>query len=645
MKTYLNLFLYTFLVFLLTCAHNGDWAKRLDWKEYELASLPGEKEYPDAGAIIILDEGKMEVSTSSQLPTSLFERHRIVKILNSQGQHYANITIPYAPGSEIESIQARTISPSGEIKVINKHDIYDVTLYPRFIFYSDQRAKIFTMPAVENGAVVEYRYRMRTRGRSVWPSWNFQDFVPTLKSRFNLAAPGEWEVNYRHYNIDLEVVVDEAPEGFKSSYTWEIADVPALKSEFGMPSLKNCVARLEIAPVGMDTWDDVAQWYHELSEPQLKPGKEIKELALSLTSGIENDEQKLRAIYEWVRDRVRYIAVAIGIGGFQPHPANDIFDNRYGDCKDMSTLICSLARATGIEAYQVLVSTWQNGAPDTSLPSPFQFNHTIAYCPSIRDSGLWMDATEKGCPFGELPWYDQGLPMLVVKKNGDAEIITTFREPADSNRTLFDWTVELQSNGAAIVRGKSEYRGAFASELRELLYFTRPEGRRQWLETYLASRCSGAKLDSFQISGLNPVEDPLIVNYAFQTKTFALDHSGEMTFCPGKILAFELPDFFRSAQRVHPIQFRFGMLDELQLTVKMPAGWKIKTAISPDSLLTAFGSASWFFTADDSSLHIDSTCLINGNAIDPGEFHEFQNFLDGVDKRNLREVVLSKISK
>jgi len=124
-----------------------------------------------------------------------------------------------------------------------------------------------------------------------------------------------------------------------------------------------------------------------------------------------------------------------------------------------------------------------------------------------------------------------------------------------------------------MIQGKSEYRGAFATELREALYYTRSEGRRQWLETYLASRCSGAKLDSFHVSGLNPVKDPLRINYTFQTKTFAPVQSGEMAFRPGQVLAFELPDYFRSPQRVHPIHFRFGMLNELKLIVKIPVRW------------------------------------------------------------------------
>lgn len=638
--------IYPFLIFLMvlqiSCAHNGDWGRRLDWQEFVVTNLPGEKDYPDAGAVIILDEGKMQIIGGNELPTSLFERHRIVKILNTRGQRYANITIPYTPSSQVENIQARTISPTGKITVIDKKNIYDVTLYPRFIFYSDQRARIFTMPAIEDGSVVEYRYQMRIRGRNLWPSWIFQDNVPVLKSRFTMVSPSEWEVNYKHYNIDLEVEVAEAPTGFPATYKWETADVPGLKSEVGMPALNDCLARLEIAPLGMKSWDDVSLWYHELAEPPIKGGQMVKALAKFLTEGVGSDAEKLKIIYEWVREQVRYVAVEIGIGGFQPHPAEQILTNRYGDCKDMATLICSLAREAGIEAYPVLVSTWQNGAPDTSLPSPFHFNHAIAYCPSVGDGGIWTDATEKGCPFGELPWYDQGLPVLVVGKEGKAEIIMTPAAPANSNQLWFDWQVELDEQGAANVRGKTQFNGAPATEMRESLIYASPDDQRHLLETFLAIRCAGVKLDSFQISGVNPVEDPLTISYAFQTATFILPQKEQMTFRAGQILTFDLPDYFRSTNRQHPIRFRYGVHDGLKLKINLPANWEVKTLARSDSIAAPFGSANWAYSTNGNTLEVHINRHLSGTSVDPEQYQDFQNFVDEIKSRDLREVVINR---
>lgn len=633
----------TFLIIsLFSCAHQSHWATRVDWKEFEFSNLPGKEEYPDAGAIIILDEGEMEITPQDKMYQSVFYRHRILKVLNMQGQKYANVAIPYSPESYVDNIQARTISPEGKITVLEKKNIFDVNLYPNFIFFSDQRAKLFTMPALEDGAVIEYRYQLRIPIKTLGHSWSFQNEAPTLVSRFSLYEPFDTDINYRLYGIDIEPDIKKAPKNFKSSYIWETRDIPPVKSEFGMPPANEYIAHLKIAPLGIKAWDDVSLWYYDLSEPRIKAGEAVKQLAQQLTNGINNEEEKLKRIYEWVRDHVRYIAVSIGIGGFQPHPAEDILKNRYGDCKDMSTLLCSLAREAGLEAHEVIISTWYSGKADTSLPSPYHFNHVIAYCPYVGDSGIWMDATEKGCPFGELPWYDQGMEVLVVGEKGKANIQTTPRTVPESNYTLLDWNIELDSTGFATVRGKTKLWGAFASEKREDVIFSSPERQKQWFETYLAGRCSGVLLDSLKIEGLDPVVDPLTIFYTFHTSTFAIARSEKLMFCPGDISAFELPDYFRSKDRTNPIQFRFGSKFELNLNIQIPEGWQVEDVNKNDSLVTKFGIAKWENSVSGNVLKVFSNKLLLGDKIDAGDYPDFQKFLDSVSEKDLREVLIVK---
>ncbi|MEJ2051724.1 MAG: DUF3857 domain-containing protein, partial [Calditrichota bacterium] len=153
---------------LFSCAHESAWQSRVEWEDLNLQDVPGQQEFPDASAIVLLDEGSMKLTDGSDINFSTFEKHRVVKILNSSGRQYANIVIPYNPSSDIDYIQARTISPDGKITVLDQDDIYDVTLFPNFIFYSDQRAKRFTMPAVEDGSIIEYRYQLTVWNLTYW---------------------------------------------------------------------------------------------------------------------------------------------------------------------------------------------------------------------------------------------------------------------------------------------------------------------------------------------------------------------------------------------------------------------------------------------------------------------------------------------
>ncbi len=641
MKRLIKYFLSFQIIFfiLLSCAGKNKWATQIEWIDLDRSHLPSPHDFPDESAVILLDEGKMEIFGSEATAFSEFERHKILKILNRRGEKFANVMIPYYPSITIEKIEARTISPDGKITVIKPENIFDVNLYPNFIYYSDQRAKIFTFPAVEPESILEYRYQQSIKGRTLWHSWLFQDEIPTLLSRFTVVHPSEWELKFRSYHTDLQPEIIQAPIGFKSTHRWEKRNVPALKSEFGMPPRRDLLSRLSLAPVGIKNWDDVAKWYDELSSPQLKANEPIKKFSAELTADWPTDREKLQRIYEWVRDHVRYIAVNIGMGGFQPHPVAEIFQNKYGDCKDMTTLICSMAREVGIVVYPVLISTRQNGLPDTSLASPFQFNHAIAYCPTIDPTGIWMDATEKGCPFGQLPWYDQGVPVLVIEKNGSGSIHTTPLDSAHHNQLITEWQVALDEKNMACIQGKMIFTGSPASEKREELFASSSEEIRNWLDRYLAERFMGVNLDSFSISGLHPVEDPLEISFTFSSSSFARQISDQMILDPSTIALFELPDYFSSRERVHPIQFKYAFNYQVNLQIDLPPRYLSETSAHQDSVNSAFGSASWSWQFHERQLKMEIRHSLTHRDISADQYPAFYTFLQQVQEKNRKEIV------
>ena len=640
MKT-LRFWLVALCFLAASCARESDWVTRVDWQDIDSAHLPSQADYPEADAAILLDEGQTEIFGGSELGFTTFERHSIVRILNSRGQRFGNVVIPYGAGSRVVDIQARTIAPDGKITLLDKRNIFDSNLFPSFILFSDERAKIFTLPALDDGVVVEYRYQITIPNRMFWHSWRFQSDVPTLRSRFTLIKPSEWEVKYRTYGIHVEPSVVKTPEGFKSTHRWELRNVPPLRAEVMMPPYAECGARLALAPAGFKAWVDVSKWYSDLSAPRMKAGSDLQTLAARLVQGATSDKEKLRRLYEWVRDKIRYVAVEIDIGGFQPHFANDVYVNRYGDCKDMATILCALGKESGLDMRQVLISTRQNGEPDTSLASPLQFNHAIAYCPSI-DGGIWLDATEKGCPFGELPWYDQDLPVLVVGAHGEAELLRTPRSLAVNNCRITNWQATLDTSGDARVNGVSVFTGAYAIETRDGFLNSSPYEARLQLETWLAKRCDGVRLDSFVVVNSLPPNDSLRIEYTFEAKRMGVRQPDGLAMRPGAIGTPELQMYFRTPHRTHPVRFNYGMRRELNLRVSPPLGWTMRDGKGSDSIGTAFGSAGWNWQQAGEDLSYHSYYQIDGDDIPPESYPAWQSFLDRLQEENQSEIVFMK---
>ena len=124
--------------------------------------------------------------------------------------------------------------------------------------------KVFTLPAVEDNCIIEYRYQITIRSQTYGSFWRFQSTIPVQISRFNLVKPAQWELDYRVYDINIEPRTSSLSAGQVKSLTWEARDMDRLKSEIAMPSMNELGARLSLRPVGVKSWQDISNWYNNL---------------------------------------------------------------------------------------------------------------------------------------------------------------------------------------------------------------------------------------------------------------------------------------------------------------------------------------------------------------------------------------------
>jgi transglutaminase-like putative cysteine protease len=148
--------------------------------------------------------------------------------------------------------------------------------------------------------------------------------------------------------------------------------------------------------------------YYSHARPKATPTADIQQTTQTIVAGLTTDHDRARAIYNWINQNIRYVAIYLGNGGLVPHPAQDIFRNRYGDCKDHVTLFETMLRIAGIESEPVLVNASQTyHLPPVALTYPF--NHVITYIPSLQ---IYADPTAQFSPFGVLPYAVADKPVL-----------------------------------------------------------------------------------------------------------------------------------------------------------------------------------------------------------------------------------------
>ena len=149
-------------------------------------------------------------------------------------------------------------------------------------------------------------------------------------------------------------------------------------------------------------------------------------------------------MHDWVAQDIRYVSIALGLGGYQPRAPDVVIQTGYGDCKDKATLFIAALAAMGVEAYPVLLSS--TGGVDPDLPSIQQFDHVIA---AVRqgDGYLYTDLTSDLTPYGELPPQEQGEFGLVVFRDGSSKEITFPEDSIGANRDVQHLAGTLDSDG------------------------------------------------------------------------------------------------------------------------------------------------------------------------------------------------------
>lgn len=177
----------------------------------------------------------------------------------------------------------------------------------------------------------------------------------------------------------------------------------------------------ELVPF-LSSTDDLYKWYSSLVEVE-ELTDEMKEKVEQLTKGKTTDEEKAKAIFYWVQDNVRYIAFEDGIMGFKPEDADDVFEQKYGDCKGMANLTKTLLKEVGLDARLTWIGTNRKSpAYNYSIPNLAVDNHMI--CTVIIDGERYfLDGTEKFIGLGEYAARIQGRPVLI--EDGDNYIIDT----------------------------------------------------------------------------------------------------------------------------------------------------------------------------------------------------------------------------
>ena len=421
----------------------------------------------------------------------------------------------------LDVLYVRSRKPDGTVIVTPLTDVQDLDsdITRTAPMYTDQREKHIAVKSFSVGDTLEYDVRW-TVVHAISPGnfWFSDNFL-----RDGIVEDEQIEINVPKTPPATLSSPSFAPvskdDGARRIYTFRWShlehDPPSQEADWEKSLRPAKPPDIQLSSFG--SWDDVGKWFSALEKPQVKDTPEIRAKAEELTRGKTSDLEKLRAIYDYVSTRFRYISISLGAGRYAPHSSAEVLANQYGDCKDKHTLFAALLQAVGLKAYPALVSsTFQS---DPSFATPDLFDHVITAIPR-GDSFLYLDTTPEVAPFGFLSAQVQDKFVLVIPDIGQARLLKTSADSIFPSVQKFQIDASIDEKGTLDGKARLESRGE--AELIQRQAFIR-KARRQWQE--LVQDISGGMgfagtVSDVSVAQPDATENPFWFSYSYHRPNF-----------------------------------------------------------------------------------------------------------------------------
>lgn len=541
--------------------------------------MTAEAKAPGAKAIILYRQEDRNDNTGKET------EYVRIKILTEEGRKQADVEIPFVKGySVVYNIRARTIHPDGS--VVN----FDGKTYEKTIVKAKglkYLAKTFTMPDVQVGSIIEYRYSQDWDEYHYFDSrWILSDDLFTKHAKFSLLPYERAMLRWSWQNLPPGTA---APAKDGATIRLEAFNIPAFPVEDYMPPEGELKAKVSFVYLSDNNetepdkfWKKEGKKFYEIYDAFLGKKKAMEQAASQIVSAGDTPEVKLQKIYartqqirnltfekektekEQKRDKTKL-----------PTNVEEVWKYQYGDGTDITLLFVGLARGAGFEAYPIHVSRRDSYFFAPALMNPSQLNDTVAQV-KLNGKDAYFDPGTKFTPYGYLPWAEAGVQGLKPEKEGGSWVATTM---PSSEQAVVTRTGDFKMTETGGLEGKLKvtYSGVEAMRRRLEERDEDAENRKKYLEDEVKSWVP-VSIDveltnkpDWSSSSVN-----LEAEFDFKADGWA-SQAGKRALIPVGFFTAEDKHVFEHADRVHPLYFRYPWEVNDSVTVDLPLGWKVQS--------------------------------------------------------------------
>ncbi|HMK39053.1 MAG TPA: DUF3857 domain-containing protein, partial [Bacteroidota bacterium] len=479
-----------------------------------------------------------------------------------------------------------------EIRTLGSDDIKDQSDIDGYELYDDARVKKAHLYHDTFPYTVVFTYRIAYDGYVGWPTWRAQAAgEPVEHSRFAVIVPEKPQLRY-WLSSDSARPAISVPEEGRKSYVWEVRNLPELSEEQLDEDIEKRTTVVRTAPGefkiedyagNMTSWDGFGKWAAALyAGKDLLPQSAVNEVRAA-TATARDDREKIDVLYRYMQSRSRYVAVELGIGGWEPFKAGFVHEKGYGDCKALANYMVAILKEAGITAYPALVYA---GGYRSRVVEEFpsnEFNHVIVCVPGKKDS-VWLECTSRTDPPGHLGTFTENRPALLLTPAGGV-LVHTPSTTARQNRCSWSGRIELAPGGAASASLVTVRTGDQSDNARYEMLYSPLHKQEDWLLGEV--EVAGTVLRSHSADGVKSLSDTISIAVHVDMPNLGSRTAGRLFFQPNLTERTFVPP--RNVDgRKSPARLPYPYIDTDSLLFILPPGYVKEALPVPVVLSTPF---------------------------------------------------------
>ena len=361
------------------------------------------------------------------------------------------------------------------------------------IFYDDAKQTEISFSGLTKNSVLKTSYTISHTDIHMLPVFYFQESIPAVMQVFEITAPKYVQFKFVLKGDHTDWIKQTREENKNTiTYRFTAENVPALKELSDLPSVTYYMPHVipyitsyqlphDDQPTQMlsDPSQLYAYYYHYIKNVNVTKDELLSKTAQEVTTGDKTDREKAAHIYQWVQRNMHYIAFEDSLGGYVPRQAADICKRKFGDCKDMASILTAMCREVGLKAYFTWIGTRHKPYTYDETPLPLVDNHMICAL-KLGEEWLFMDGTDPLIPFGYNPSGIQGKEAMIAIDEKTFKIIKVPETPAEVNAVSDSTYLHLDGkNVSGSVR--MAYKGYPAWNLENTMVYYKNEDRDKYV--------------------------------------------------------------------------------------------------------------------------------------------------------------------